>query len=70
MMNACDGTDTCLAKTHIHGCKTAKKLGLSTYDYRHGNGDALSNREAEFGSPEYDWLHRYDSPDNSRDTMG
>lgn len=34
------------------------------------NGDALSNREAQPGSAEYHYLHRYDSPDNERDSMG
>lgn len=34
------------------------------------NDDALYNRPAEPGSPEWDYLHRYDSPDNERDSMG
>lgn len=34
------------------------------------NGDALSLRPAEPGSLEWDYMHRYDSPDNRRDTMG
>lgn len=37
---------------------------------RRSNGDALSNRAAEPGSAEYAYLHRYDSPDNQRDSMG
>lgn len=35
-----------------------------------GNGDALSLRPAEPGTPEYAYMHRYDSPDNRRDSMG
>jgi hypothetical protein len=66
----CDGTDTCESEHHIHGCKKANRLGLKTYPYRRGNDDALYNRAAEFGSPEYNYLHRYDSPDNERDTIG
>lgn len=37
---------------------------------RRGNDDALSLREAEPGTPEYAYLHRFDSPDNERDSMG
>jgi hypothetical protein len=39
-------------------------------EHHGGNDDAMHNREAEPGTPEYDWMHRYDSPDNQRDTMG
>lgn len=63
----CTGKDNCQAEWHTPGC--AKLLELRRA-YRRGNDDALSLRNPEPGSPEYDYMTRYDSPDNQRDSMG
>lgn len=67
MMRYCTKGEDCRADVHESGCAHMRDKRLN---YRYGNGDALSNRAAEPGSPEWDYLHRYDSPDNQRDSMG
>lgn len=63
----------CTANTKYEAIKTLRGMvegDSMKYHRRHRNDDALYNRPAEPGSAEYDYLHRYDSPDNQRDTMG
>jgi hypothetical protein len=64
---SCTGKTDCQAERHEPDCERLAALRAA---YRPGNGDALSNRAAEPGSPEYDYLNRYSSPDNRRDSMG
>lgn len=72
----CNGGDKHEHRPHGGGARIMAcpwepvKLEDLRESYRPGNGDALSNRAAEPGSPEYDYMHRYDSPDNERDSMG
>lgn len=73
MRNLAKMTSPCSDVKHAQGCKCDRCRATERErrrNYRAGNGDALSNRAAERGSPEYDYLHRYDSPDNQRDSMG
>lgn len=61
----CTDRKGCMAIEHLRLCPERKKTAR-----RGGNDDAMHLREAEPGSPEWDWMHRYDSPDNRRDSMG
>lgn len=64
-MTRCIERKGCKAMLHMNLCPERLKTPR-----RGGNDDAMHNREAEPGTPEYDYLHRYDSPDNQRDSMG
>lgn len=63
----CTNKDDCPAEWHTPACP---KFSPSSHTRSRGNDDALSLREPEPGSPEHDYMSRYDSPDNQRDSMG
>lgn len=64
------GYDKMCPQCYAHGCDEVDKSPNTRYDERptrYGNGDANGWR---VGPAEYDYMHRYDSPDNERDSMG
>ena len=61
-----------MAKKKNQSWKISKKdrKKSRTAESGNGNGDAMTLRASEPGSLEYEYMHRYDSPDNQRDSMG